>query len=230
MADCCGNVANGVWVTKQKGEAMRTKITAEEWEDSQKGEARFWAGQVANGNTEQRNRDGWYRDVCFPAVFGAYNFKGKYLIDLGSGPEGILCSIPEAGCRVQVDPLFGEFERQGFKHPQRVACMTAACESVPLPAGRFDVVFCMNMLDHCQDPAAVVKEAAQLMRHDGMFILCVDMRPPELIDRMHKLRLTAPVILEWMEAAGLTCGWRPVPHQTGNAAVQFCGVACKAKS
>jgi SAM-dependent methyltransferase len=205
------------------------KLTRDEWLDSQQGEAKFWARQTADGNQEQRRRDGWYRDVCFPDFFAHYDFRGAYLVDLGSGPQGILATIPEASKRIQVDPLFNEFGRQGFAPLPGIDNRAEACEATTLPSAYFDVAFCLNMLDHSQEPEAVLGEAARLLVPNGWLILCVDMRPANLIDKLHKLRLDSDTICRWLANAGFRGEWRAVPHQAGNAAVQFCGEYVKAK-
>jgi SAM-dependent methyltransferase len=205
---------------------MQTELTAAEWQDSQRHEAGFWSRQVADGNQEQRRRDNWYRGICFPDFFIACDLTGQALVDLGSGPAGILTTMPEARTRVQVDPLFPEFYADGYAPLPGIRNWIAPAEATGLVGNAYDVAFCMNMLDHTQRPRDVLAEAYRLLKSGGVLVLCVDLRPEGTTDRFHKLRLTRDQLDAWLAEIGYTTvDRRLVPHQAGNPAVQYCAVA-----
>ena len=199
-------------------------LTHDQWLDSQAHEAGFWRRQLATGNEEQFHRFGWYRDVVFPDYLPDNSLAGLDCVDLGSGPAGILTNYPLASRRVPVDPLFGA---EAWPHPDGVECVAAMCEATGLPAGSFDLAFCLNMLDHTERPAEVLVEAARLLRPWGTLMLCVDMRPLKLLDQFHKLQVTEASAMSWLEAAGFSYRHWLVPHQAGNPTVQFCAMAMR---
>jgi 2-polyprenyl-3-methyl-5-hydroxy-6-metoxy-1,4-benzoquinol methylase len=213
---------------------MRTEITAKEWLDSQAKEARFWERQAKEGNIEQFHRWGWYSQVCFPDWFGGRSFTGKRVADIGSGPEGILHYIGEAELKLAVDPLMDVYEDQYGVDTISENGVTAESEyaeylsGVLKRYGTFDVVFCLNCLDHCRDPQKCVKELASLLRDDGELALCVDMREEQDLDDMHKIRITSETMLQMLSNAGLKCKWWIVPHQAPTRTVQFCAIARRA--
>lgn len=45
---------------------------------------------------------------------------------------------------------------------------------LPLDDGRFDLVVCDNVVDHAQDPHAILAEGRRLVRHDGRLIFGVN--------------------------------------------------------
>jgi len=203
------------------------KLTKAEWQDSQRGELGFWNSQHGAGNLEQEQRADWYKYVCFPQWFATADLRGKVLIDLGSGPQGIMHHIDGAAVKYAVDPLMAEFERKGYKTGANgVTPINADGEDFGLEQTA-DVVFCLNCLDHVRDPRAVIRAAWGALKDGGELVLCVDLRPADLIDRMHKLRMTREWLNRELAAAGFGYTVQIIPHQAGNPAVQYCAVCRK---
>jgi SAM-dependent methyltransferase len=198
------------------------KLTRAEWDDSQAHELAFWRGELAKGNTEQSNRWGWYSLYVFPEFFGAKSFRGLRLLDYGSGPQGVLHYISGASLRVACDPIMGEFRRMGYDvEGDGVKAVDALTDDL------FDVIFCLNCLDHTGDPLAVLHDLAARLDDGGQLVVCVDLRPEHKLDAYHKLALTD----EWMNAAvaeiGLQGERKLKPHQGENPTMQWCAVLSK---
>lgn len=206
---------------------MKT-LTAEEWADSQRNEFRFWMRQYGENNLEQRQRWGWYRDVCFPDDLDSRRFAGLDLLDYGSGPQGVLRYINAgSGRKHAYDPLMHQFIALGYD----VEAGGVIAGGV-VPDMLFDVVFCLNVLDHTAHPEWTLIDLQEHLKPGGRLYLCCDLRPAHLLDAYHKLQITD----EWLTAATGGAGLmgadrrRLVPHQSPNPTVQWCGVLTKGET
>jgi SAM-dependent methyltransferase len=113
---------------------------------------------------------------------------GGHRVELGIGPMGLGCVqlLPrsETDRLVGVDPLeqtpaaewplpesqsriLTAFQRS-YEH------VVARAEDTGLEGERFGVAVLHNMLDHVQDPAAVLSETRRLLRPDGLLLLACD--------------------------------------------------------
>jgi 2-polyprenyl-3-methyl-5-hydroxy-6-metoxy-1,4-benzoquinol methylase len=194
-------------------------ITAAEWADSQAHELAYWRDQYRQGNPEQAARWHWYANWLFVDWFYSKRFDGLSLLDFGSGPMGVLSHIRNAARRVAVDPLMTEYRRIGYDVEAGGIVALAA-----MPAERFDVIFCLNVLDHTDNPGAVLTMLAGHLAHGGCMVFCVDLRPPKKRDACHKINLTDKWTTAAVCAAGLCGARRLVPHQGSNPTMQWCAV------
>jgi ubiquinone/menaquinone biosynthesis C-methylase UbiE len=211
--------------------ATNLKLEGAAWNDSQKAELEFWTRQRVLGNGEQLARNDWYRYHCFPDYFRGRHFEGLVLVDLGSGPTGILHVLPAALARTAADPLMDEFAKLGYNtFANGVVPLATAAEQVELTAKCVDVVFMLNMLDHTSAPAQCLSEAARILKPGGTLVLCADMRSTALLDQYHKLQLTESWLDSALPAAGFNVTWKNlVPHQAGNPTVQYCALCERVK-
>jgi 2-polyprenyl-3-methyl-5-hydroxy-6-metoxy-1,4-benzoquinol methylase len=199
-------------------------ITNDEWVDSQAHELGFWRKQYYLCNHEQADRWFWYSKWLFRNWFEFTELDGLRLLDYGSGPTGVLHHIHKAGRKVAVDPLMGEFETIGYDIRSNDVI---ALESIP--EEKFDVIFCLNVLDHTGNPAAVLNMLAEHMADNGRMVFCVDLRPVELRDKYHKINLTDEFMRNGCADVGLVGERRLIPHQAGNPTMQWCAVLSLAK-
>lgn len=104
--------------------------------------------------------------------------------ELGVGPLGIGWGALVGGESVTVvDPLPRLEVRTGdrdlddlcFKLQARSSYMQAdATSALDLPSGTFDVVVCDNVVDHCQDPEGLLREAHRLTKTQGHLLFGVN--------------------------------------------------------
>ncbi|HJQ60771.1 MAG TPA: metalloregulator ArsR/SmtB family transcription factor [Vineibacter sp.] len=81
--------------------------------------------------------------------------------------------------------------------------------ALPLPANAVDVVTIHQVLHYAEDPAAVLREAARVLRPGGI-VLVVDFAPHDLVElrREHAhihLGFADNQVAGWLSAAGLLC-------------------------
>jgi len=94
---------------------------------------------------------------------------GSRVLDVGSGGGFVTRALIEAGHdAVALDlSLRAIGAAHGVGIPQAVV---ARGEQLPFAEDRFDAIVCSEVLEHVNDPAAVVAEAARVLRPGGRFL------------------------------------------------------------
>jgi ubiquinone/menaquinone biosynthesis C-methylase UbiE len=98
------------------------------------------------------------------------SFKGKKVLDLGCGPHGGLIGFTDCD-KYGVDHLIEEYKKIGYpldKHG--IKYYQAKSEKLLFPNSYFDVVICINALDHVDSLRKTIKEISRILRKDGIFI------------------------------------------------------------
>ncbi|MCI4373227.1 MAG: class I SAM-dependent methyltransferase [Thermoplasmata archaeon] len=101
------------------------------------------------------------------------DFAGKDILELGCGAARWSVELSQRGARMvaldfsatRLAQARAEMDRAGVDFP----LVKASAESVPLPPGRFDIVFCDWGAVTFTDPYRTVPEAARLLRPGGLF-------------------------------------------------------------
>jgi SAM-dependent methyltransferase len=133
-------------------------------------------------------------------------YAGRTIIDLGAGSR--MRTKYFTGARlIAIEPLANRYMRE-------IAwCDLGDCEEVytqpaetylPECAGRADLLLSINVLDHCFDFAAIVRNIAAYLKPDGLAVLSFDIH--ETADPMHPLTLTQEQCVQAFEAHGLRIG------------------------
>jgi len=184
-------------------------LTSEQWSLSQKNEAWFWQTQKGQDNLEQRQRNDYYRNVLeddciISRDFFAQDFSESAIMDVGSGPEGIL-HVLKAKFKLAVDPLMPSYVKQGYDvGVNNVWWLAAAAEdfypyTIPDNPVFFDYALCLNALDHMRDPAMAIKNIAKYLELGAELLLITDLRIKELLDVYHRLIVTEDDVMSWLE-------------------------------
>ncbi|MCS7225892.1 MAG: bifunctional 2-polyprenyl-6-hydroxyphenol methylase/3-demethylubiquinol 3-O-methyltransferase UbiG [Gloeomargarita sp. SKYB31] len=113
-----------------------------------------------------------------PARFAFFDqflpdWQGVRVLDVGCG-GGLTCEfLAQRGARVSgVDPSAGSIavarehaQRQGLEIDYRLG----AGEALPYPDSEFQAVVCVDVLEHVQDVAQVVRECSRVLQPGGLF-------------------------------------------------------------
>lgn len=96
------------------------------------------------------------------------NLAGQSVLDLGSGLGGVATEADARGAQVvAIEPGAGwreiASERLGY------AVMNAVGERLPLASNSIDLVVSLQVLEHVQNPAQVVKEVYRVLKPGGYF-------------------------------------------------------------
>lgn len=95
------------------------------------------------------------------------------VLDAGCGPAGILLAVA-AGERVGFDPLMN-FYLERFPHLRDLPMRWIEARAEEFrDDSPFDVVFCVNMLDHTEDPAASAANLARQVAPGGRLVLLLN--------------------------------------------------------
>jgi len=129
-----------------------------------------WAREFSEGKEKARE---YWRTFRFLDEITALCRLGpeKAVLDVGCGISTVLHFVP--GKRHGIDPLAEEYRRL-YRYPDGIEVERAPGEEIPFPDGRFDVVFCSNVLDHVADPGKTLAEIDRVLKHEGFLALTVE--------------------------------------------------------
>jgi SAM-dependent methyltransferase len=99
------------------------------------------------------------------------------VLEIGSGAHGLIFFF-DAPRGVGLDPLAVEYAALFPDWQRRVPTVAAAGERVPFPDRSFDMVLCDNVIDHADDPGAIVAEIDRLLVPGGLVYFTVNVHHP----------------------------------------------------
>lgn len=171
---------------------MRRAIDEARWQEAQKAELAFWKGVDARTALDIAAEKPAFLAQLKPSVLVDL-FKGKDVLEIGSGPLALsIVSFTDAKTDVRrlvkTDPLprllFSETRAGQQKWASALVSwlqdLANEGEYVQGPgeqlglADSFDTVVSYNVLDHAQDPRAVLRNAYAALRSSGHLLLGVD--------------------------------------------------------
>jgi len=150
-----------------------------------------------------RGRQRIFETVLRNELAGRRNLR---LASVGSGPaEGLAWLVPLAEPAGRVLGVDHDFRQAGKE--QRVDFVVGKAESIPLAAGSFDAVLALDVLEHLDDDAGALREAARLVAPGGLVLVTVPALPSlwGLQDEVneHRRRYTSHTLQQTFELAGL---------------------------
>jgi ubiquinone/menaquinone biosynthesis C-methylase UbiE len=125
-------------------------------------------------------------------------YAGKRVLDVGCGPRGSLEWAIAASMRVGADPLADAYVRELGAAAHGMSYVQAPAEALPFEDGTFDVVACLNALDHVDSPDGALSEMARVLAVGGLLLLIVEVG--------HEPTPTEPHALGWDLADQLPAG------------------------
>lgn len=159
------------------------------WEQAQSHEKEHWQSISNQINNTGEGRLTWYqwraKNLLYniKKAFQADNFTFKKfrILELGSGPVGVVSAIEEAKERVAIDPLCNFYSSQEALiqcRSNEVKYLNARGEDLAFDDKYFDLVLIENVIDHVQDSCRVMKEISRVLKSSGILYLTVNLHPP----------------------------------------------------
>jgi len=105
------------------------------------------------------------------------DYTAKRVLDIGCGPRGSLEWADMALQRVGLDPLVPDYLKLGADR-HRMEYVAAPSEKIPFASDHFDIVACLNALDHVDDLGRTISEIKRVIRAGGLFLLSVEIDHP----------------------------------------------------
>lgn len=129
-------------------------ITRVRWKEAQARESDAWRrmGVAPRGYLERRGD-------FLAAWLRFHGASARRVLEIGGA--GLPARVPGIHA---VDPLMRQ-------HPHGGRGTAARAEELPYPRGAFDAALALNVIDHVEDPARCLAEAARVLRQNGILLL-----------------------------------------------------------
>lgn len=135
------------------------------------------------------------------------------IADIGCGPSGIGFSLAHNGKTYLIDPLLDYYKSiNGYKEnifeklddSKILICSPGEEANIP---EKVDLAFCVNVLDHVEDPLRLIANIYQTLKKNGYLFLMVNgylNRKPYLIDPLHTHQFTDGALKLLLERNGFS--------------------------
>lgn len=156
------------------------------WKSAQKNEKKFWEDIYLNNDSKdliyrKTSIEGWVNFAKI--VLKRHNlsinyFKNKNILDVGSGPGGVVAGLYELidhdkNCRFTcIDPLMDFFKKEIgiLNEKSNLTLINCSGENLKIKNQSLDIIFCSNVLDHCQNVDKVISEVYRVLKPGGLFL------------------------------------------------------------
>lgn len=161
------------------------------WKLAQWFELRWWNRYLRHKNKQQylQWKKAYWQQVLQQLQPNLNISTANTIADIGCGPAGIFIALPNLPVTA-VDPLLNEYQANlAFFDPADypgVNFVTAPMETFAPPVG-FDLVFCMNAINHVYDINEAFDTLKNIVKPGGKLVVSIDAHNHNLFKRLFKL-------------------------------------------
>lgn len=143
------------------------KETEEVWERAQKEELSSWVNTDINKRDIIKNFSKKQKELSY--IIDSITEHHK-LLDVGSGPISFLSVLKSGRMKIAVDTLNDKYKKE-YERNDNVVYEKQESEMLYFDDNYFDVVFCMNALDHFKDYYQSLLEMIRVLKVGGVLHL-----------------------------------------------------------
>lgn len=124
----------------------------------------------------------WIDSICFSAL--GSTLEGKKVLDVGCGGGILSLSMAQRGASVlgvdmgQENIAVAKLHAQKVGFDARFECVSVE-DLAQTHAGSFQIITCMEMLEHVPDPASIVRACCQLLAPSGLLVMSTINKNPK---------------------------------------------------
>jgi 2-polyprenyl-6-hydroxyphenyl methylase/3-demethylubiquinone-9 3-methyltransferase len=149
-----------------------------QWKIAQSAELRWWKNYLKDKDPDDYKTEklAYWQRVLKPLDSVLTSTEELDILDAGCGPAGVFMALDEA--RVDaVDPLLEEYHHR-LKHFDKgdypwVRFFESPLETFDLQK-QYDIVFCMNVINHVADIALCYQKLSEWIRPGGWLVISID--------------------------------------------------------
>ncbi len=144
------------------------------WKDAQEKERKIW---LESNQPESYFIEHWSELLRKAPLILRSLSRAEAVLDVACGGVPILHALPRTKRMVATDPLNRDF---AVLYPRKewIQYDHFCAESLPYEDAAFDVVFCMNALDHMSNPQVAVRQMLRVLKPGGWLHLDVTNTSP----------------------------------------------------
>ncbi len=155
-------------------------------------------------------------DLMFRQRILAYLRPQSVVLDLGTG-AGIIAQMDFHGRAAQIHGV--DLDLRVVDNPMLTESRIGNANEIPYESDRFDVVFSDNVLEHLDEPEAVFREVARVLKPGGVFLADSNTNRDGTPQRSRKgsPRQRASIPFQHIERRLLRSPWPLLPRLAGDA-------------
>ncbi|RZK49736.1 MAG: class I SAM-dependent methyltransferase [Pedobacter sp.] len=162
------------------------------WRIAQYFESRWWKNYLKSKDplTYLNWKRNYWRDLLEKLSPAVNAMQAEHILDAGCGPAGIFMLFPEAQVTA-LDPLIETYEAD-LEHFKKAMYPQVRFVGLPLEElyieTQFDLIFCMNAINHVQDIKASIKVLYDHLKPKGQLVMSIDAHNFKLMKHIFQLQ------------------------------------------